>query len=266
MSRPSFNGDGEAPTPPMGGTPGPTTGTQGPPAEGFGIGTYGGAGGAEDGTVRVEIGTPDGMNDFNMVAEPGGTEEAAGARDFVQVTSPIFPDNDDQGLTEQVERVMSDHGYHDAIDGDLPGTQTPKGAGKGTGTDEIKTKGLNVGKGQVAEALTPDFMRNIDAFLTLLGAKAKEKGVGGNGGKTGTESVTEVKKSVDFNKVQLDEKYFRRMKTFDGTISKFKEWNFDLLVTLGKVEEKLTAGLKKMIAMDVNKNREDRLGECDPVA
>ena len=66
MSRASYNGEGEPPTPPMGGTPGPTTGTQGPPAEGFGIGTYGGAGGAEDGTVRVEIGTPDGMNDFNI--------------------------------------------------------------------------------------------------------------------------------------------------------------------------------------------------------
>ena len=61
MSRPSYDDDADAPTPPIPGTPGRAqAGTQ----EGFPMGGY--AAEASGGTQEVDIGTPEGPNEFNI--------------------------------------------------------------------------------------------------------------------------------------------------------------------------------------------------------
>ncbi len=54
----------------------------------------------------------------------------------------------------------------------------------------------------------------------------------------------------DSNKrrVILEEKYFRRIDRFGGDAAKFREWKFELLVSIGQVDEELGNDLKLMLA------------------
>ena len=50
------------------------------------------------------------------------------------------------------------------------------------------------------------------------------------------------------SKVYLDEKYFRRVDKFDGDVSRFRGWMFDLMVAIGQVDNKLSDCLMRMLA------------------
>jgi hypothetical protein len=49
-------------------------------------------------------------------------------------------------------------------------------------------------------------------------------------------------------RVVLDEKYFRRIDKFDGDFAKFRAWLFDLLVSIGQVDNNLAKELKLMLS------------------
>ena len=53
-------------------------------------------------------------------------------------------------------------------------------------------------------------------------------------------------------KVVLDEKYFRRVDKFDGDLSKFRGWLFDLLVAIGQIDRDLAVELKTMLKRDLD--------------
>ena len=57
--------------------------------------------------------------------------------------------------------------------------------------------------------------------------------------------------------VSLDEKYFRRMKVFDGTVAMFREWLFDLLTCLGHIDNKLADAIRKLLSEDRAVNPKD---------
>ena len=49
-------------------------------------------------------------------------------------------------------------------------------------------------------------------------------------------------------KVVLDEKYFRRIKPFDGDAkTSLRTWMFDLLVAIGQLDDQLATELKKLL-------------------
>ena len=52
-------------------------------------------------------------------------------------------------------------------------------------------------------------------------------------------------------RVVLDEKYFRRIERFDGDITKFRGWMFDLLVAIGQVNEGLGKDLEELLRRDI---------------
>ena len=48
----------------------------------------------------------------------------------------------------------------------------------------------------------------------------------------------------------LLEKYFRRMIKFEGDSTKFRAWIFDLLVAIGRVDDRLAVALKQLMKRD----------------
>ena len=89
-------------------------------------------------------------------------------------------------------------------------------------TGEVKEDGSLAG-------FSPEFLKNMDAFLKLLGVKAKENGVVDSGLKPAMDGS---KRSIlsgreDKKRVTLEENNFRRVKEFVGDQMKFKDWNFD---------------------------------------
>ena len=61
----------------------------------------------------------------------------------------------------------------------------------------------------------------------------------------------------DFNKVILDEKYFRRMEKFGGDASVFRGWLFDLLVAIGQIDSILQRELKDMLKLEFEEKNWD---------
>ena len=57
-------------------------------------------------------------------------------------------------------------------------------------------------------------------------------------------------KKESFKKVILDEKYFRRIEKFEGDVSKFRAWMFDMMVTIGQVDMQLATEIRRMLQMD----------------
>ena len=48
----------------------------------------------------------------------------------------------------------------------------------------------------------------------------------------------------------LDEEYFRRIEEFEGDTQKFRSWMFDLLVTIGSVDNGLAIEIKKLLKQE----------------
>ena len=85
-------------------------------------------------------------------------------------------------------------------------------------------------------------MKLMGMFSSMMGEKGKEEEatresrfrMGGGTAKT-------------FQKVILDEKYFRRVDRYDGDVGKYKSWRFDLFVALGQVDKELEGELRGVL-------------------
>ena len=61
------------------------------------------------------------------------------------------------------------------------------------------------------------------------------------------------------NRVVLEEKYFRRVEKFDGEPTKFRGWIFNLLVSIGQVDEQLGKELKLVFSKGHDENWDPEL-------
>jgi hypothetical protein len=97
--------------------------------------------------------------------------------------------------------------------------------GRETGTGEVDEDG-NEDKGERDSG--GGIVGQMKKMLEMLRLKQERAEKGGKG-KGGPEAM----------RVILEEKYFRRNDKFEDNVSKFRPWVFDLLVSVGQVDQGL---------------------------
>ena len=73
-------------------------------------------------------------------------------------------------------------------------------------------------------------------FMEWMGGKGGGMGKGGYGKGSGTPGH-----------IILDERHFRKLKTYDGTFEKYRMWMFHFLVALGRVDGRLATEIRKLL-------------------
>ena len=65
------------------------------------------------------------------------------------------------------------------------------------------------------------------------------------------------------NRMVLDEKYFRRVERFEGDVSKFRGWLFDLMVPLGQVDQDLGREVQRVLSAGTGEKSADKWDPID---
>jgi hypothetical protein len=132
-----------------------------------------------------------------------------------------------------------------------PGLQEQAASGKGKGNGGWKRRMVGEGRPQeVAEeasgsggggGMTMEMRRELDRMWQEWTSQHQHQ-------QGAAEAEPPRKEKEDFKRVILDEKYFRRVDKFDGDVTKFRGWMFDLMVAIGQVDNELAKEVKGILA------------------
>ena len=204
-----------------------------------------------------------------MVAEPGGSGSAPSGINVpvdegfpvpqgppVDLSPPsVIPSRMFPGLQQQVnvEGLTSSGSQQRANSEPVTQGSRPK-RGRGTsGPQPERGFTENQGFNGDVNSMPPQLLLWMQQFMTSFAQGMQQPNQTPN---SNFRRARHQQDGGDMSKhhVILDEKYFRRVDKFDGDLSKFRGWLFDLLVSIGQVDSELAKELKVLLSRGLDES------------